>query len=120
MRVFRFEEIFVQIFNYVNEIIQSLQPQQMIFLAFDGVAPKAKMNQQRARRFKSAKKYTELDNALRSFGIIDKDEHFQNNSISPGTEFMCELSKHMEFLIQRKMKEDDRWRNVMTWREKKI
>jgi len=108
----RFEEIFVQIFNYVNEIIQSIQPQQMIFLAFDGVAPKAKMNQQRARRFKSAKKYTELDNALRSFGIIDKDEHFQNNSISPGTEFMCELSKHMQFLIQRKMKEDDRWRNV--------
>ncbi len=111
-KLLRFEEIFVQIVNYVNDIIQSVQPQQLIFLAFDGVAPKAKMNQQRARRFKSAKKYTELDNALRSFGIIDKEEHFKNNSISPGTEFMCELSKHIEFFIQRKMKEDERWRRV--------
>ena len=96
----------------MTEIIQLVQPQKMLFLAFDGVAPKAKMNQQRARRFKSAKKYMELDEALRSFGIIDKEEHFKNNSISPGTEFMFELSNHMQFFIQRKMMEDERWRRV--------
>ena len=71
------------------------------------------MNQQRARRFKSEKKYQELDDALRSFGIIEKDEHFKNNSISPGTEFMYELSRHMKFFIQRKMMEDERWRKVI-------
>lgn len=102
----------MHIFNYVNEIIHLIQPQKMIFLAFDGVAPRAKMNQQRARRFKSARKYQELDDALRAFGIIEKEEHFKNNSISPGTEFMHELSKQMRFFIQKKMQEDDRWRKV--------
>jgi 5''-3'' exonuclease len=89
-----------------------IQPQKMLFLAFDGVAPRAKMNQQRARRFKSARKYQELDDALRKLGILEKEEHFKNNSISPGTEFMFELNKHMKFFIQRKMAEDERWRKV--------
>lgn len=85
----------------------------MLFLTLDGVAPRAKMNQQRARRFKSAKQYQELEIALRSLGILEKEEHFKNNSISPGTEFMHELSKQIKFLIQRKMKEDERWRKVL-------
>lgn len=102
----------MHIFNYVNEIIQLIQPQKMIFLAFDGVAPRAKMNQQRARRFKAAKKYQELDDALIAMGILEKEEHFKNNSISPGTEFMHELSNQMRFFIQRKMMEDERWRKV--------
>lgn len=108
----KFEEIFVNVFNYLNEIIHMIQPQKMLFLAFDGVAPRAKMNQQRARRFKSARKYQELDDALRKLGILEKEEHFKNNSISPGTEFMFELNKHMKFFIQRKMAEDERWRKL--------
>lgn len=82
-------------------------------MAFDGVAPRAKMNQQRSRRFKSARKYQELDEALRKLGILEKEEHFKNNSISPGTEFMVELNKQMKFFIQRKMAEDERWRKVL-------
>jgi len=65
----------------------------MVYFTFDGVAPRAKMNQQRARRFKSDKKYRELDEALQDLGILGRDYHFKNNSISPGTEFMFELNR---------------------------
>ena len=102
----------MNIFNYVNEIIQIIQPKELLFIALDGVAPRAKMNQQRSRRFKSAKKYIELDEALRQNGILDKEEHFKNNSISPGTEFMYELNKQLKFFIQRKLLEDDEWKKV--------
>ena len=102
----------MQVFNYVNEITQLIQPQKMLFLALDGVTPRAKMNQQRLRRFKSARKYQEVDNVLRKCGIVEKEEPFKNNSISPGTEFMYELNTQIRFFIQRKMKEDERWRKV--------
>ena len=71
------------------------------------------MNQQRSRRFKAARKYDELDEALRKSGILDKEEHFKNNSISPGTEFMIELNKQIKFFIQKKMQEDSSWRKVL-------
>lgn len=99
-------------FNYINEIIQLVKPGKLLFLGFDGVAPRAKMNQQRSRRFKAAKKYDELDEALRRSGILEKEEHFKNNSISPGTEFMIELNQQIKFFIQRKMMEDAAWRKV--------
>lgn len=98
--------------NYINEIIQLVKPGKLLFLAFDGVAPRAKMNQQRSRRFKAARKYDELDESLRKGGVIEKEEHFKNNSISPGTEFMFELNRQIRFFIQRKMMEDVNWRKV--------
>jgi len=45
------------VFNYINTIVNLLKPGKMIFLALDGVAPRSKMNNQRARRFKSARDY---------------------------------------------------------------
>ena len=52
-----FEEIWVEVFNYINNIVNILKPNKMIFLALDGVAPRSKMNNQRSRRFKSARDY---------------------------------------------------------------
>jgi 5'-3' exoribonuclease 1 len=37
----------------IDEYIHLIQPDQFIFIAFDGVAPVAKLEQQRERRYKS-------------------------------------------------------------------
>ena len=38
------EEIFNQIMNYVHFLIRHIRPKKRIFIAIDGVAPRAKMN----------------------------------------------------------------------------
>ena len=47
-------EMFNNIFEYVDRLIRIIRPKQMIYFAVDGVAPRAKINQQRSRRFRGA------------------------------------------------------------------
>jgi 5'-3' exoribonuclease 1 len=77
------------------------------------VAPKAKMNQQRNRRFKSGKSKSKFSNELIKCGIPKSEETFINNSITPGTKFMTELNKIMKFYVHKKLKEDYKWRHVI-------
>ncbi len=50
-----FEEVWVNIMKAIDEIVHIMKPKKLLFLAVDGVAPRAKMNQQRIRRFRSSK-----------------------------------------------------------------
>ncbi len=47
-------EMFNNIFEYLDKIMLIIKPQRLIYMAIDGVAPRAKMNQQRSRRFRGA------------------------------------------------------------------
>ena len=40
-----FEEVWASIMRAIDEIVHSIKPRQILFLAVDGVAPRAKMNQ---------------------------------------------------------------------------
>lgn len=82
-------EMFTQIRKDTMEIIDRVNPRFVLF-AVDGVAPRAKMVQQRTRRYMS---------------IVDKEKKdrrhiFDTNAISPGTKFMVNLSKYMNEMIK--------------------
>ena len=50
------EQIFHNVCYYLDRIVTDVaQPQELVYLAIDGVAPRAKMNQQRSRRYRSGK-----------------------------------------------------------------
>ena len=45
------EKIIADIFHYIEVLFRMIQPRKVFLMAIDGVAPRAKMNQQRGRRF---------------------------------------------------------------------
>ena len=50
------EEMMSDIFAYIDRCVNNIvKPRKTLFMAIDGVAPRAKLNQQRARRFRSGK-----------------------------------------------------------------
>ena len=72
--------------SYINII----NPSDNVIIAFDGVAPVAKMEQQRTRRFKTHFEKKIIKN------FIDKPEHFWDKTcITPGTTFMNKLNKNI-------------------------
>ena len=79
----------------------------------DGVAPRAKMNQQRSRRFRSAKESEEAEKKARQKGEeLPKEKKFDSNVITPGTGFMCRLDAQLRYFINDKVSRDDAWRGI--------
>jgi 5'-3' exoribonuclease 2 len=74
----------------IKSYIRFISPKQSVYITFDGVAPFAKMSQQRTRRYKS-----DFTNNLEKTTKL-----WNTTAITPGTEFMNSLSKRInsEFL----------------------
>ncbi len=87
------QEMFEEIRNHTLELVQKFKPD-FLFIAVDGIAPKAKMVQQRTRRYKS---------------VIEKRDRrkiFDTNAISPSTPWMKRLTTFMEqFIVEELGKE---------------
>ena len=81
----------------IDEYIQNVQPKKLIHISFDGVAPFAKLKQQKERRFKS-KIISEIlnemiDEKYPNVPRNDKENKFDRTSITPGTYFMQQLDE---------------------------
>jgi 5'-3' exoribonuclease 1 len=107
-------EMMLSIFRYVDRIVSEIvKPKKLLFLAIDGVAPRAKLNQQRARRFRAAQDRIEaIDKARQRGDVVDENALFDSNCITPGTEFMDLVSKHLKYFIRKKVKEDPLWQGI--------
>lgn len=107
------EEMFEAIFDYTDKVIALMKPRNLVYLAIDGVAPRAKMNQQRTRRFRAVqeseekkKQIEDIRAKLRAQNIEPERENtvaFDSNVITPGTEFMTNLSKALQAWIKKKL-----------------
>jgi 5'-3' exoribonuclease 2 len=104
----------------------------LVLIAFfpriDGVAPRAKMNQQRARRFRSAQEAKEADEKKQEFqkmlakqnankGDYALEEEvikktWDSNVITPGTPFMDILAAALRYWIAYKLNTDPAWEKV--------
>ncbi|KAJ5908543.1 hypothetical protein N7495_001225 [Penicillium taxi] len=107
------EQMFIAIFNYIEHLFGTIKPKKLFYMAVDGVAPRAKMNQQRARRFRTALDAEEAKEAAISQGLeMPKDDAFDSNCITPGTEFMERLTRQLKYFVNKKISEDTNWQGV--------
>jgi 5'-3' exoribonuclease 1 len=107
------DKMFIAIFNYIEHLFGKIKPKKLFFMAIDGVAPRAKMNQQRARRFRTALDAEQArEKALREGVEMPKEDAFDSNCITPGTEFMARLTQHLKYFINKKVSEDVDWQGV--------
>jgi len=94
-------------FDNIVELTEIVVPKKILYIAIDGPAPRAKQNQQRERRFVSAKIRLEKEESLASSTKI-----FNSSSLTPGTLFMHSLMKYINYAIRRQMTINDKWRNL--------
>ena len=100
------EEIFRNIFHYIDVraariddwnrtrlrslqfLFRMIKPKKVFYMAVDGVAPRAKMNQQRSRRFRAGRdRMKKLQGVAEKTGQTLKEtiaHHFDTNAITPG------------------------------------
>ncbi|KAL0891892.1 hypothetical protein ABMA27_015146 [Loxostege sticticalis] len=107
------EKIFQDIFHYLSILFQIIKPKKLFFMAIDGVAPRAKMNQQRGRRFRSAREAEKLEEDAKAKGeVLPTEKRFDSNCITPGTVFMARLHEQLRFFVKEKMSTDPLWSKV--------
>src|ERR1700742_138856 len=107
------DKMFIAIFNYIEHLFSKIKPKKLFFMAIDGVAPRAKMNQQRSRRFRTAlDAELQREKAVKEGKELPKEDPFDSNCITPGTEFMARLTQQLKYFISKKVSEDVDWQGV--------
>lgn len=114
--------MYIEIFSYIDRIVSMVRPRKVLYMAIDGVAPRAKMNQQRSRRFRAAReeqlKY-DAEQKLREewtgqAGAEQEAPHdrFDSNCITPGTPFMERLATCLRYYVTDRLNNNPGWKNL--------
>lgn len=119
------EEMMVEIFAYTERVVNMVRPRKLLFMAIDGVAPRAKMNQQRSRRFRASQEAQEKEEArVESLAIWqamgkpltdemkNPKQAWDSNAITPGTPFMTLLANALRYWTVQKMNSDPAWKGI--------
>lgn len=107
------ERIFKDVFHYIEVLFRMIRPRKLFFMAIDGVAPRAKMNQQRGRRFRAAKDAEKQEvEAIKKGETLPSEARFDSNCITPGTVFMAHLHEQLKYFCVNKISTDPLWKDV--------
>ncbi|EEH20189.1 5'-3' exoribonuclease 2 [Paracoccidioides brasiliensis Pb03] len=122
------EEMMLEIFKYTDRVVNMVRPRKLLMIAVDGVAPRAKMNQQRSRRFRSAQEAKEADEKKVEFAKLLRKQNgkksceeiveevtmktWDSNVITPGTPFMDILAAALRYWVAYKLNTDPAWEKL--------
>eukprot|EP00933_Yihiella_yeosuensis_P040899 TRINITY_DN35302_c0_g1_i1.p1 TRINITY_DN35302_c0_g1~~TRINITY_DN35302_c0_g1_i1.p1 ORF type:complete len:933 (-),score=220.61 TRINITY_DN35302_c0_g1_i1:95-2893(-) len=117
------EHMYENIFLYLDRLLRIIRPKRLVYMAIDGVAPRAKMNQQRARRFRAAQEREEMQRERdklrqdweaegRVLPNTKASKSFDSNVITPGTNFLNRMSEAIKYYIHDRTTNDPLWQKL--------
>ena len=101
----KIEELLIEeVIKYTRYLIcDVVKPKKMTYISLDGPAPRAKMVQQRSRRYIGYHDKIYLQNAKKKYNISsDNNEWDSSANISPGTNFMEKFSNALIKVMKEK------------------
>lgn len=94
------QDLFKEVCEKIEYCRQLCKPRKKLLLCVDGVAGLGKMNQQRQRRFRTAKSMETTPN------------QFNPNAFTPGTRLMDHLTKYIDWYIRNMISFNPEWQNL--------
>lgn len=88
------QKVILKSIEYLELKIKEINPLSIVGIFIDGVCPMSKIVQQRQRRFASILDKEIMNNIRHKHGV-SKDEYYDTNAITPGTEFMETFHKFL-------------------------
>jgi 5'-3' exoribonuclease 1 len=102
-----------QVITKIEEYISIVDPQKTVIIAFDGVAPVAKLEQQRQRRYKSWYQNEISKEIYKSKKTNNNTDAWNTAAITPGTIFMAELNTMVSEHFKKKVEENTYLLNIL-------
>lgn len=103
-----FDKMVKRILAFTDYLDRFINPSEVFYIAIDGIAPEAKISQQRQRRFGYANDYRNI--IMRKYKIPHNDS-WSNIVITPGTDFMYKLHLSLKTHFIQKAKENNDKKN---------
>ena len=101
--IVKFEKDLINmVIEYTRNIICNVvKPTALVYIAADGPAPRAKMVQQRSRRYKGIKEKMYVDSIKHEHDVDILESWNASSNMAPGTEFMYNLTQAMKKAIEK-------------------
>jgi len=92
----------INIIGYLDILVSVCPNFETVYIAIDGVPPRAKIEQQRSRRFHSTDEKNTLLKLNQKYGeaVVDNTDSIDTNMITPGTSFMYQLCQKIKHHIE--------------------
>jgi 5'-3' exoribonuclease 1 len=92
------KKMYNRIIKYIKYLVDYVKPK-ILYIAVDGPAPAAKINQQRSRRYKSVHDGCKINEIKKKHGIKIPKKTWSSCAITPGTKFMNLITKSIRYAI---------------------
>jgi 5'-3' exonuclease len=91
------DELIKEVCLKIDEYIKTVNPKKLVYISFDGIAPVAKLKQQKERRYKSKFMELLLEELYEDCDMDVKEKSsFDKTAITPGTNFMKKLDERIK------------------------